>query len=129
MIIFAALGLIITNFGLTTILTLASPVLLLLYPLAIALIVLIFANNFFNGQRSVYVSTVIGVGIIAIVDAVKEAGIAPEAINKAFGFIPLFESGAGWIITGILGFIVGILILKVRKESVTIINLAGEKVN
>ena len=129
LIIFAVLGLIITNFGLTTILTLASPVLLLLYPLAIALIVLIFANNFFNGQRSVYVSTVIGVGIIAILDALKDAGIAPEVINNTFGFIPLFESGAGWIITGVLGFIVGIFIAKIRKESVTLINIAGEKIN
>ncbi|MDQ0269145.1 LIVCS family branched-chain amino acid:cation transporter [Cytobacillus purgationiresistens] len=51
LIIFSAISLVITNFGLNTILNLASPILLLLYPLAIALIVLIFTNNLFNGIK------------------------------------------------------------------------------
>lgn len=127
-IVFAILSLIFTNFGLNTILTMASPVLLLLYPLAIALIALIFANNMFNGHQSVYVGTIIGVGIVAILDALKDAGIAPDAINDTFSFIPLFANGAGWIITGIIGFIVGLVIAKVKKEASNLINNAGQKV-
>lgn len=100
LLIFAAVGLTITNSGLTKTLELASPILLLLYPLAIALI---FMNNWFKGRRSVYVSTMIGVGFIAILDALKDANIAPEAINNVFGFIPLFQNGAGWIETGAIG--------------------------
>lgn len=115
-IIFAILSLIFTNFGLNTILTMAAPVLLLLYPLAIALIVLIFVNNFFNGHQSVYVGTIIGVGFVAVLDALKEAGIASDAINSFFSFIPLFSNGAGWIITGIIGFIGGFVVAKVKKE-------------
>lgn len=129
LIIFALLGLVITNFGLTTILTLASPILLLLYPLAIALIVLIFANNLFNGHQSVYIGTIIGVGFVAVLDALKDAKVAPEAINNMFGFIPLFEYGAGWIVTGIIGFVIGLVVAKSRKESTTLINLAGEEVH
>lgn len=130
LIVFALMGLIITNFGLTTILTMASPVLLLLYPLAIALIVLIFANNLFKGHRSVYVGTMIGVGIIAVLDAMKEAGIAPDAINQAFGFIPLFENGAGWIVTGIIGFFIGFFVAKSRQEDTELIaNTPSEQVN
>lgn len=127
-IVFAILSLIFTNFGLNTILTMASPVLLLLYPLAIALIALIFANNLFNGHQSVYVGTIIGVGIVAILDALKDAGIAPDAINNTFSFIPLFANGAGWIITGIIGFIVGFVVAKVKKETSNLINNAGQKV-
>src|SRR5699024_1527510 len=127
-IVFAILSLIFTNFGLNTILTMASPVLLLLYPLAIALIALIFANNLFNGHQSVYVGTIIGVGIVAILDALKDAGIAPDAINDTFSFIPLFANGAGWIITGIIGFIAGLIIAKVKKETSNLINNAGQKV-
>lgn len=128
-IIFAILSLIFTNFGLNTILTMAAPVLLLLYPLAIALIVLIFANNFFNGHQSVYVGTIIGVGFVAVLDAVKEAGIAPDAINSFFSFIPLFSNGAGWIVTGILGFIIGFIAAKVKKEAGNLINSAGQEVS
>ena len=127
-IVFAILSLIFTNFGLNTILSMASPVLLLLYPLAIALIVLIFANNFFNGHQSVYVGTIIGVGFVAVLDAVKEAGIAPDAINSFFSFIPLFSNGAGWIVTGILGFIIGFIAAKVKKEDGNLINSAGQEI-
>lgn len=127
-IVFAILSLIFTNFGLNTILTMASPVLLLLYPLAIALVALIFANNLFNGHQSVYVGTIIGVGIVAVLDALKGAGIAPDAINSTFSFIPLFTNGAGWIITGIIGFIVGFVIAKVKKETGNLINNADQEI-
>lgn len=129
LLIFAALSLVITNFGLNTILTMASPVLLLLYPLAIALIALIFVNNFFNGHQSVYIGTIIGVGFVAVLDALKDANIAPDTINSIFGFIPLFKNGAGWIVTGLIGFFAGLLIAKLKKDPIIIINRAGEKVN
>lgn len=129
LIIFSVFSLIITNFGLNTILTMASPVLLLLYPLAIALIALIFTNNFFNGHRSVYVGTVIGVGFVAILDALKDANVSPEAINQIFGFIPLFENGTGWIITGLIGFVIGLFVAKSRKEPVILIDMAGKKIS
>ncbi|WP_054950376.1 branched-chain amino acid transport system II carrier protein [Numidum massiliense] len=128
LIVFALLSLVITNFGLNTILTMASPILLLLYPIAIALIALIFANNLFNGRKSVYVGTIVGVGFVAILDALKDAKVAPEAINNAFSFIPLFEFGAGWIITGLIGFAVGLIVAKVKNDPVTLINMAGQEV-
>lgn len=127
-IVFAILSLIFTNFGLNTILTMASPVLLLLYPLAIALIVLIFTNNLFNGYQSVYVGTIIGVSVIAILDAIKETGFAVDTIDSYFGFIPLFSSGAGWIVTGILGFVIGFIVAKIKKESDSIINSTGQEI-
>jgi len=37
----------------------------------------------------------------------KDANIMVEQINSTFGFIPLFTAGAGWIITGLLGVIIG----------------------
>nr|WP_235001669.1 branched-chain amino acid transport system II carrier protein [Halobacillus sp. Marseille-P3879] len=128
LIVFGVLSLVFTNFGLNTILTMASPVLLLLYPLAIALIGLIFANNLFGGHQAVYVGTITGVGIVAILDALKEAGVGPETINSSFSFIPFFENGAGWIVTGLVGFAVGLMIAKVKREPTTLINNAGQEV-
>ncbi|MCI2256493.1 branched-chain amino acid transport system II carrier protein [Domibacillus sp. PGB-M46] len=128
-IAFSIIGTVITNFGLNTVLTLASPILLLLYPLAIALIALIFTNNLFKGYQSVYVSTVAGVGLIALLDALKEAHILTNEINRAFGFIPLFEHGVGWIVTGLLGFLIGLIIAKTKNESKVIIDIAGQEVD
>ncbi|MGG0888387.1 branched-chain amino acid transport system II carrier protein [Cytobacillus horneckiae] len=128
LLIFSAFSIVFTNFGLNAVLNMASPVLLLLYPLAIALIVLIFTNNLFKGRQSVYIGTMIGVGIVAILDALKDAGIGQEALNNLFGFIPLFENGAGWITTGIIGFAISLFIAKTRNEPVSIINMAGQEV-
>ena len=127
LIIFSLLGLTITNFGLNTILTLASPILLLLYPLAIALIVLVFTNNLFKGQRSVYAGTMIGVGIIAVLDALKEANVLPSAVDSLFSIIPLYENGAGWIITGLIGFMAGLVAAKIRKEPEYMTDIAGRE--
>lgn len=129
LIVFASLSLIITNFGLNKILTLASPILLLLYPIAIGLICLVFANNLFKGKRSVYVSTIIGIGLVAVLDALKEANVYSDTINGMFHFIPLFENGAGWITTGLIGFTIGIIVAKTKKEPSTIINVAGQELN
>lgn len=105
--IMALVSLVITNFGLATILDIASPILLLLYPIAIALIVLSFTHHWFNGYQPVYVGTIIGVGAVAVLDALKDAGIAEKAIDQTFSFIPLFANGAGWIIIGLIGGIIG----------------------
>lgn len=129
LILFSILSLVITNFGLNTILTLASPILLLLYPLAIALIALIFTNNLFNGHKSVYIGTIIGVGVVAFLDALKDIGISSESLHSLFGFIPLFENGAGWITTGIIGFFSGLIVAKVKKERTILINIAGQEAN
>ncbi|WP_271396452.1 branched-chain amino acid transport system II carrier protein [Salinicoccus roseus] len=128
LIVFGILSLIFTNFGLNTVLTMASPILLLLYPLAIGLIALVFLNNLFNGYQSVYVGTIIGIGVVAVLDALKEAGVAPTAINSIFDFIPLFENGAGWVFTGLLGFVIGFVVAKLKKEPSTLINHAGQEV-
>ncbi len=114
--VLALVSLVITNFGLATILDVASPVLLLLYPIAIALIVLSFTHKLFKGYQPVYVGTIIGVGFVAILDAIKDAGLGEETINNIFSFIPLFVNGAGWVTTGIIGAIIG-LIVALTKSS------------
>lgn len=109
-------SLIITNFGLTKVLEMASPLLMLLYPLAISLIVLVFTDRFFKGSRSVYIGTTIGVGFVAILEALKDffssTPTKVDAINEIFSFIPLIANGAGWITTGIIGGLLGYIFRK-----------------
>jgi len=107
LIIFASLGLVFTNFGLTKILSMASPVLMLLYPIAITLIILTFTDKWFNSAQSVYVGAMTGTSVVAILDALKDAKFMVEEINNTFAFIPLFTAGAGWLITGLIGALIG----------------------
>lgn len=118
-------SLVITNFGLATILELASPVLLLLYPIAIALIVLSFTHKAFNGYQAVYVGTITGVGFVAVLDALKEAGIAVNFIDQTFAFIPLFANGAGWITTGLIGAVIGLIYAKMKSAEERALPIEG----
>ncbi|SDI80679.1 branched-chain amino acid transport system II carrier protein [Alteribacillus bidgolensis] len=125
----AVLSLIITNFGLNTILELASPILLLLYPIAITLIILSFTNNLFKGYQSVYVGSIMGSGFVALLDALKEANVFADFISKTFSFIPLFSSGAGWIITGLIGAVIGTIVAVMKKPEERKFDIGGEEVS
>lgn len=126
--ILAAGSLVITNFGLTKILTLSAPILLLLYPLAITLIILAFTNGLFKGYQSVYVGAIVGSGLVAILDALKEIPKLTDVLNKVFGFIPLFEIGGGWLITGLIGAIIGGIIAVTQGHRKRTFDVSGEEV-
>lgn len=46
-----------------------------------------------------------------------------------FDFIPLFENDAGWIVTGVIGFVIGLVVAKLKKEPNTLFNIEGEEVH
>lgn len=107
---FGALSLIIANFGLTTILKFASPVLLFLYPIAISLIALVFLNSWFGGRRAVYVGAVIGAAIMGIFDGLKDIALLPQSIETLLqAYAPLYSSGMGWIVFSLIGAAIGLV--------------------
>ncbi|MCI4126834.1 branched-chain amino acid transport system II carrier protein [Bacillus haynesii] len=126
-ILLALVSLILTNFGLSTILELTSPILLLLYPIAITLIILSFINNLFKGYQSVYVGSIIGSGFVALLDALKEINIFADFISQTFTFIPLFDIGAGWIITGLTGAVFGMIIAILKKSEERKLDIGNEE--
>ncbi|RYG73208.1 branched-chain amino acid transport system II carrier protein [Lentibacillus lipolyticus] len=126
--ILACLSLVITNFGLNQILNMATPVLFLLYPMAITLIALALTNNWFKGYRPVYIGSMTGAGIIAVFDAIKQAGLFVNELNQIFSFIPLFSEGGGWILPALIGGIVGYLVSKLSHANKREYDLSGEVV-
>ncbi|MBP2644167.1 MAG: branched-chain amino acid transport system carrier protein, partial [Firmicutes bacterium] len=67
--LFTIVSCLIANIGLTQIITLAIPVLMLLYPLAITLIVLVFLSPLFKHRQLVYVLTIICTLFASVGDA------------------------------------------------------------
>jgi len=113
------LSLVITNFGLVTILRLASPILLLLYPIAITLVALVFLNRFFRGHQAVYIGAVTGAGVMGLLDAINAFGLIPPSLTTALTVtIPLYASGLGWIIVAMLFGLVGFALIPFTRGQV-----------
>jgi len=98
------------NLGLQELISLSVPVLSILYPIAIMLIILTFTHSWFKGKRSVYAVSLIIVSVFSIVGTFPKVPIISN-INEVFvSFIPFYELGIGWLIPGLIGALIGLII-------------------
>jgi len=135
---FSLVSFVIANFGLSNIINFSIPVLMLLYPLAIALMLLTFLSKLFNHSRIVYAAVIIVTFMISIIDGFKTLcdllGIEyfvwlEKIVNFYERVLPFYHNGLGWLlpvlVTIILtGSIVGLqnfssLRVKNKTESVS----------
>ncbi len=120
-ILFSVFPLVVSNFGLTQIITLSLPVLMFLYPLAITLILLTIFGKFYGNDRKVYVSVTVCTLAAAILDllnalptAAKEAIHVTGLLSWAEGTLPLFDLGLGWLLPAAIGLVIGLVWKKVK---------------
>ena len=69
--IFSTFCFVVSNFGLTNIITYSIPVLMFLYPLAVVLMLLTFTSPLFNHSRVVYIAATVVAFMISIIDGLK----------------------------------------------------------
>lgn len=122
-VIFAVVSFVIANAGLNAIIAYSVPVLMFLYPLAVALILLTLFGKAFGNDRIVY-RWVIGFTLIAAL--VDFFNALPEGTAKflhitgaaqaARDLLPLGDLGFGWLCPGAVGLVIG-LILHKRREA------------
>lgn len=106
---------IVANVGLTQLIALSVPVLFLLYPIAMALIVLAFLRHMMPNPRLAYRVVVTVATCFAILDAAKVAG----ADMSAFSMLPMFDRGMAWVIPTFASIIIVRFIGKKEDELVT----------
>lgn len=122
-VIFSVGSLLFANLGLNAIISYSLPVLMFLYPLAIALILLALFGRYFDHDRAVYGWTIGFTLVAAIYDlivALPEGlflAIGGESI-QAFGakYLPLSSLGLGWICPALLGFAIGMVLHLTRGK-------------
>lgn len=118
-LVLGLLSLVITNFGLVSILHLASPILLLLYPIAITLVALVFLNRFFKGHQAVYVGAVTGAGVMGMIDAFNAFGLIPSGMTAILNAaVPLYNNGLGWIVAATLFGLMGLATIPLARGRV-----------
>ena len=121
-ILFTLFSFAVSNIGLSAIIEYSIPVLMLIYPPAIALILLAFLGKFFAHDRTVYVATMIGTWAAAIFDCMKTLPASVQTalrldVPVAFAAkcLPLFDKNLGWLLPAVIGFAVGIVLHQCKK--------------
>lgn len=123
-IIFTVFSFAVSNVGLSTIIEYSIPMLMLIYPPAIALIVLAFIGRFFEHDRKVYVAVMIGTWAAAIPDGLKTLPSAIQEnlhlgalVNFAADHLPLFNQNLFWLIPACIGFVIGMLLHRAKAKA------------
>ncbi|WP_058990502.1 branched-chain amino acid transport system II carrier protein [Anaerococcus rubeinfantis] len=129
-IIFTFISFLIANLGLQKIISLSIPVLMYLYPLAIVLIFLSLAYPLIGKNKKIFTFTILFTAIFSIFDFLKAL---PENISKtesiskivdfAKDYLPAFDLGFGWFVPALVGLILALIIIFVKKEKLKEINL------
>ncbi|MBC5636795.1 branched-chain amino acid transport system II carrier protein [Ornithinibacillus sp. BX22] len=119
----------IANFGLTNIITYSVPVLMLLYPLAIVLMILVFLSPLFNHSRIVYMSTISITFLISIFDGWKVLqeslgidgfSLLEPVVSFYEKWLPFYDEGLGWLVPAIIVILITGIITRMRKVAVNL---------
>ncbi len=122
-ILFTVFSFAVSNVGLSAIISYSLPMLMLVYPPAIALICLAFAGKFFRHDRAVYIATMVGTWAAAIFDCMKTLPASVRSalhldalVDFAADWLPLFDKNLGWLLPALIGFAVGLIIHLIRRR-------------
>lgn len=119
-IVMSGFSAVIANVGLTKLISLSIPVLIIIYPLAITLVVLSFLHDYFGGKQTVYIGAMVGTSLVSIVDGLKTAGFdVAAALHVYEKTLPLFEQGIGWLTPALIGGVIGLLFNKTNHVART----------
>lgn len=107
--LFVVIGLLITNLGLDTILSIATPLLVFIYPFTIVLILLTLFQYVFGESKKMVVFSMIVTSIFAISSVLDALHIDIHVLDSILRIFPLYENGLGWVLpafcVGIVGYI------------------------
>lgn len=108
--LFAGFSALISNFGLTQLIAISLPFLMMIYPLAIVLMLMSFIDKSFGRKPIVYIFALSATAIVSIFDGLKIANIDVEPITAVLAYLPLYEQQIGWLVPAIGGAFIGLLI-------------------
>jgi len=91
----------IANVGLSALISLSIPVLVAIYPVAVALVVVTFLKEHFTHPRLAFRLVLLVSMLFGALDGLKTAGVDLQLFN----FLPLFELGLAWLLPTLLAMV------------------------
>lgn len=106
-IVICASGMLISNVGIATMISLASPLLSVLYPLLLTQVILSFFDEKIT-KNGVFLGAALGAVIPMLLDVANGFGLPFSFVEK----LPLHSLGFAWVIPAAIGGVIGALIPK-----------------
>lgn len=105
----------VSNVGLTLMITFTLPALVMVYPPVTTLVLLAFLHKKIGSHPAPYALAMAGAFLIGIFDGLKTAGLSLGAAADIVEMVPFFNLGLGWIVPAVVGCLLGIVISKIKK--------------
>ena len=110
----------VSNVGLSQLISITLPVLLMVYPLLMALVFTAFLDKLFQGRQAVYIGVLLGTAIISIPNGLEALaanyGMSLGVVSQWLTYVPFYELSLGWVIPAVLGGIIGWIVSLVTKR-------------
>lgn len=122
-LLFCLISFLVANIGLSKIISISIPVLMLLYPLAITLILISLIERVFKGDTLVYKVVTIFTFPAAVLDLI--GALSKETITAlrltslhemAKSSLPFYTMGMGWVVPAIIGLVIGLVLHFSKKK-------------
>ena len=105
----------VANVGLTKMIAITLPVLIMVYPPVIVLTLSSFGKKIFGNRPEPYAFGMIFAVTVGAFDGLKAAGLLAESFASTLGnSIPWFDLGIGWVLPSLIGIAVGMLVKKAK---------------
>ena len=98
---------VISNFGVDKIISIAAPILTILYPVALVLVLMVSFKNIFT-KNSIYKGAAYATLLVSTLTVIDSLGISINFIHA----LPFDRLGFNWIVPAIIGGILGTFIFK-----------------
>lgn len=122
-VLFTIFSCLVANIGLNQIIALATPVLMLLYPLAAALIFLSLLEPLIGYHQPLYIGAVIGALCVSVIDAlattpafISNTRFVQVIVNFCKSYVPLFQYNLGWLLPALVGAAIGLAVSLMHKK-------------
>ena len=98
-VVFAGASALVANVGLSYLISVSIPVLIALYPVAVALVVMNLLRGYINHPKQAF-RWVVGIAFaLSMLDAVKAAGVpGAKTLVETASHLPLYGYGLAWLL-------------------------------
>ena len=111
-VVVSSIGTLLALLGVDNIVAYSTPLFLLMYPTCIVLVIIGIVRKWMPNAGSYRGAVALTLAFSAL-EAIQYTGALP-AVDIVINWMPLSAQGLGWVLPGIVGFVIGTIIYKIK---------------